>query len=99
MRHASFATRRRELPCGLGDAAHGGAATSDIKPAWTDSLSVQARDERGLLDLSKYPFDDALQAAARKTNRRMNAYGASVAAVGVVGATYGCPQVMQDATQ
>jgi RHS repeat-associated protein len=43
-------------------------------------------------DLSKYPTDEALRAAAGRTNPGMNAYGAGVAAAGVVGATCGCPK-------
>jgi hypothetical protein len=42
-------------------------------------------------DLSKYPTDDALRAAAGRTNPGMNAYGAGVAAAGATGATCGCP--------
>lgn len=41
-------------------------------------------------DLSKYPTDDALRAAAGRTNLGMNAYGAGVAATGATGATCIC---------
>jgi RHS repeat-associated protein len=43
-------------------------------------------------DLSKYPTDAALRAAAGRTNPGMNAYGAGVAAAGAAGAMCGCPQ-------
>ena len=43
-------------------------------------------------DLSRYPTDEALRAAAGRTNPGMNAYGAGVAAAGAVGATCGCPK-------
>jgi YD repeat-containing protein len=43
-------------------------------------------------DLSRYPTDEALRAAAGRTNPGMNAYGAGVAAAGAVGAMCGCPK-------
>ena len=41
-------------------------------------------------DLSKYPSDAALRAAAGRTNAGMNAYGAGVGAAGAAGAMCGC---------
>ena len=41
-------------------------------------------------DLSKYPTDEALRAAAQRTNPRLNAYGAGVAAAGAMDAMCGC---------
>ncbi|NHQ88706.1 RHS repeat-associated core domain-containing protein [Iodobacter sp. HSC-16F04] len=41
-------------------------------------------------DLSKYPTDNALRAAAGRTNLGMNGYGAGVAAAGSAGSMCGC---------
>jgi hypothetical protein len=41
-------------------------------------------------DLSKYGSDDALRAAAGRTNLGVNAYGAGVAGAGAIGGGLGC---------
>jgi hypothetical protein len=63
--------------------ASSGAAASTFRAGLKNAFRFGAGKNWRLPDLSRYPTDEALRAAAGRTNPYINAYGAGVAAAGV----------------
>lgn len=65
--------------------ASSGAAASAFRSQLKNTFRLGAGKNWRLPDLTKYPTDDALRAAAGRTNPYVNAYGAGVAGAGAYG--------------
>ena len=70
--------------------ASSGAAASAFRSSLKSKASCGLTDDIRKPDLSKYGSDDALRAAAGRTNLGVNAYGAGVAGAGAIGGGLGC---------
>ncbi len=70
--------------------ASSGAAASAFRSELKSCMSAGLTKDIRKPDLSKYGSDDALRAAAGRTNLGVNAYGAGVAGAGATGGGLGC---------
>jgi RHS repeat-associated protein len=70
--------------------ASSGTAASAFRSELKSCMSAGLTKDIRKPDLSKYASDDALRAAAGRTNTGVNAYGAGVVGAGAIGGGLGC---------